>query len=89
MRFLSGLGGAGGCAGRGSADGEQRGTGLVSSEIAHRHGLDLAWHTQVHVNRANGRVTHITQHVTDWVSVEVKLNELTWRYKSAIGIAAA
>jgi hypothetical protein len=57
-----------------------RSTGLVSSDVAHRHGLDLAWHTQIHVNRANGRVTHLTQHVTDWVYAEVKLNELTWRY---------
>lgn len=53
---------------------------LVSSEIAQRHGLDLAWQTQLQVNRANGRVAHLTQYVSEWIYVEVKVGDLTFRY---------
>jgi outer membrane protein assembly factor BamB len=78
--FVVGLAVLGVALGTGSAFSQGRGSGLISSDVAHRHGLELSWHTQVQVNRANGRVTHLTQHVTDWMYLEVKLNELTWRY---------
>jgi outer membrane protein assembly factor BamB len=60
--------------------GQSRLGGLISSDVAHRHGLDLAWSTQVHVSRSNGRVTHINQHVSEWVYLEVKLGDLSWKY---------
>lgn len=62
-----------------SASAERIG-GLISSEGARRHGLDLAWTTQLQVNRSIGRVTSVTQHVSEWVYLEVKVGDLSYKY---------
>lgn len=57
-----------------------RGSGLISSDVAHRHGLTSAWQTSLQVNRSIGRVAHITQQVSEWMYVEVKVGDLAYRY---------
>ena len=37
---------------------------LVSQATANRYGLERAWFTQIELDRARGRVAHITQHVS-------------------------
>ncbi len=59
---------------------EGRGSAMISSDIAHRYGLNRAWQTAIQVNRSNGRVSHITQHVSEWMYIEVKIGDLTYRY---------
>lgn len=53
---------------------------LISPEIARRHGLVRAWQTRVSVDAARSRVTHITQDVSDWMYIEVKAGDLTYRF---------
>lgn len=55
-------------------------SGLISSSSARRHGLTQAWFTRVDVNRSNGRVIGITQHIGEWLSIEIKAGSLVYRY---------
>jgi len=38
--------------------------GLLSPSVAQRHGLTRAWHTQIDLDRARGKISGISQHVS-------------------------